>query len=112
MRKFIDKILFSGSAPAHTKPQAVFATISIFIPLIAFLIALGVQFVPDPDSGHMGLRDIYWGIAIMFFSFIGGTLSGFIALARREKRPILISAGLLLNGCPLLLMLAKIVFHD
>jgi hypothetical protein len=108
-------MLFSDPKPTtNAKPESVFAVISISVPIIAFLAALGVIFLssPDPDSGHMGMRDFFHAAAILFFSFIGGTLSGFIALARREKSLILILVGLLLNGCPLLWMLAKIVLHN
>lgn len=116
MHRFMNRILSSDPEPVarKAKPESVFATISTLIPVIAFLAALGVIFLssPDPDSGHMGMRNFYRAAAVMFFSFIGGALSGFVALARREKSRLLISAGLLLNGCPLLWMVAKIVFHD
>jgi len=93
--------------------RPIFAILSVSVPFIGFHLGLGVLFLspPDTDSGHMGLRDFYRFIAIMFFSFVIGSIASLIALARREKSRKLVFTGLFLSGGPLLWMLSKIIFH-
>jgi len=83
-----------------------FGTASVSSPFVGFVLGWFVVILAphDPDSGHMGFRNLYWGLDVFAFALVVGFILALIAWLRGEKPWKLILAGLALNLGPLLLM--------
>jgi hypothetical protein len=84
----------------------VFGTASVSSPFVGFVLGWCVVILAphDPDSGHMGFRNLYWGLDVFVFALVVGFILALIAWRRGEKHWKLILAGLALNLGPLLFM--------
>jgi hypothetical protein len=84
--------------------------LSIILSVVfAFLVSLaaGLKLVGSDTLyvifmvGSMGF--MFWFVIVLVVSLVGVILAA-VGLFRREKRPLIAVLGLMLNGCPLILM--------
>jgi len=102
------KLQFFKSSPCSCV-SLIFAFPFVLGVAFGLLIFLGAYFkILNSDSfsvifmvGSIGF--MFWFILVLILS-LAGLILAVLGLARREKRPLIAVLGLLLNGCPLILI--------
>jgi len=91
--------------------KPVWALTSVSVPLVGLVVGLCVLALPEPQGGHpSGLLRLSQFGGILLLSFFIGHCVAIGALIRGENRRKLAWVGLLLNGIPLFLYLAALIF--
>jgi len=98
MRTYIIKTFFAETAPTHTKPESIFATISAFAPVFGFLFAFTA-----------GTRSDIASLILVGATVCIGIGTAIAAWVRREKSPGLLLVASFLNASLLLCFLFMII---